>query len=88
MSRTYTYLAVLVGGICGWFLLKNFVFGGHDRTLQNDVVQGILIGFGLAFVTAHIVARLKATHVNGSAWANPAMACCCAPRTPNSFPAR
>jgi len=65
MSRTYTYLAALVGVIWGWFLLNTFVFGVHDRTLRNDVVQGILIGFGLAFVTAHIYARLKATKSNG-----------------------
>jgi hypothetical protein len=66
MSRTYTYLAALVGVICGWFLI-NLVFFGHARTLtlRNDVVQGILIGFGLAFVTAQIYARIKATKVNG-----------------------
>ena len=29
------------------------------------MVQGILIGFGLAFVTAQIYARIKATKVNG-----------------------
>jgi len=65
MSRTTTYLAALVGLICGWFLLNNFVFGTHTRTVQNDVVQGLFIGFGLAFVTAQIYARLKATRVNG-----------------------
>ena len=29
------------------------------------MVQGILIGFGLAFVSAQIYARIKATKVNG-----------------------
>ena len=33
--------------------------------MRNDVVQGVLIGFGLAFVTAQIYARIKATKVNG-----------------------
>lgn len=64
MSRIYTYWAVLVGAICGWFLL-NLVFFAHERTVRNDVLQGILIGVGLAFVTAQVVARLKATRVNG-----------------------
>ncbi len=64
MNRTSTYLAILVGVVCGWFLL-NFFFGTHVRTVRNDVVQGILIGFGLAFVTAQLFARIKATRVNG-----------------------
>jgi hypothetical protein len=64
MSRTYTYLATLVGVICGFFIIYAFFFG-HARTVQNDVVQGILIGFGLAFVTAQVYARIKATKVNG-----------------------
>jgi hypothetical protein len=33
--------------------------------VRNDVVQGILIGFGMAFVSAQIYARIKATKVNG-----------------------
>ena len=63
-NRTSTFLAILVGIICGLFIIYAF-FSGHSRTVQNDVVQGILIGFGLAFVTAQIYARIKATKVNG-----------------------
>jgi hypothetical protein len=63
-KRTSTYLAILVGVICGFFLIRLFFFP-HSRTVRNDVLQGILIGGGLAFVTAHIFARLKATKVNG-----------------------
>lgn len=65
MSRSYTsYLAVLVGAVCLYFLAYSFPFG-HARTVRNDVIQGVLIGFGLAFVTAQALARLKATRVNG-----------------------
>src|SRR6478672_9703522 len=64
MSRTYTYLAVLIGVICGFFLIYLFFFA-HTRTVRSDVVQGLLIGFGLAFFTAQIYARIKATKVNG-----------------------
>src|SRR5262249_34051684 len=63
MSRTSTYLATAVGAVCGWFMVYGFF--SHARTVRNDVVQGILIGWGLAFVTAQIVARVKATKING-----------------------
>jgi hypothetical protein len=49
MSRTYTYLATLVGVICVFFIIHAFFFGG-PRIVRNDVIQGILVGFGLAFV--------------------------------------
>ena len=67
-NRTSTFLTVLDGVICGFFIIHSFFFGHFftaSRTVRNDVVQGILIGFGLAFVTAQIYARIKATKVNG-----------------------
>ena len=64
MSRTSTYLPALIGIICGYFFVNVFFFA-HSRTIRNDVVQGILMGVGLAFVTANIVARVKATKING-----------------------
>lgn len=64
MSRTYSYFALLVGLVCAWFII-NLLFVNHDRILRNDVIQGVLIGAGLAFVTAQVLARLKATRVNG-----------------------
>lgn len=69
MSRTYTfYLAVLDGAICIFFIVHGFFLGHffvHGRTVRNDVVQGVLIGVGLAFITAQVYARIKATKVNG-----------------------
>src|SRR5436305_2939009 len=68
MSRAYSYLAVLVGVVCGYFIIRLFFFGqafAPGRTLFNDVLQGVLLGFGLAFVTAQIYARIKTTKVNG-----------------------
>ncbi len=64
MSRRYTYLAVLVGLVCGYFIIR-LLFFPSIRTVRNDIIQGILIGIGLAFVTAQIYARIKATKVNG-----------------------
>ncbi len=64
MNRKYTYLAVLVAAVCVWFLVR-LVFFPQPRTLRNDVLQGVLIGGGLAFVTAQIYERIEATMVNG-----------------------
>jgi hypothetical protein len=63
-NRTSTFLAILNGVICGFFFI-HLLFFAHARTVRNDLVQGILIGFALAFVTAQIFARLKLTKVNG-----------------------
>jgi hypothetical protein len=64
MNRTSTYLAILNGGVCTYFFLHS-IFFPQPRIIRNDVIQGILIGFGLAFVTAQIYARIKAKKVNG-----------------------
>ena len=63
-NRTTTLLTVFNGAICGYFFIQ-LLFFHHSRTVENDVVQGILIGFALAFVTAQIFMRIKATKVNG-----------------------
>jgi hypothetical protein len=63
-SRTYTYLAALDGVIIGFFFIR-MLFFEHSRTVRNDVVQGVLVGVGLAFITVQILGRIKATKVNG-----------------------
>ena len=67
-NRTSTYLMVVNAAICGFFFINSFVLGHFftsSRTLRSDVVQGILIGFALAFVISQIYARIKSTKVNG-----------------------
>ncbi len=64
MSKTYTYLTTLVGVVCVYFIVR-LIFFPRPRTLSSDLIQGALIGFGLAFVSAQIYARIKATKVNG-----------------------
>jgi hypothetical protein len=64
-NRTSTFLTILNSVICGFFFIYVFFFAHSIRTVRNDVVQGILIGFALAFVTAQIYARVKVTKVNG-----------------------
>lgn len=64
MSKTYTYLASLVGIVCVYFIVR-LIFFPQPRTVSSDLIQGALIGFGLAFVSAQIYARIKAKKVNG-----------------------
>ncbi len=64
MNRTTTYIATLVGLICVYFITR-LIFFPVARIVRNDVIQGVLIGFGLAFVSAQIYARIKAKKVNG-----------------------
>ena len=64
MSKTYSYFAILIGAVCVNFLVRTALFR-QDMLLRNAFIQGALIGFGLAFVSAQIYARVKATKVNG-----------------------
>ena len=64
MNKTSTYLATLVGLICVYFLVRTALFP-QNMILRNAIIQGVLIGFGLAFVSAQIYARIRATKVNG-----------------------
>jgi hypothetical protein len=70
MSRTYTFLAPLVGAICVLTIIYLLFFARQgffapSRPVRSDVVQGILVGGGLAIATASLVARIKAVKVNG-----------------------
>jgi hypothetical protein len=64
MSRTYTCLVTLIGAVCVYFIAR-VIFFPRPRTVSSDLIQGALVGFGLAFVSAQIYARLKAKKVNG-----------------------
>lgn len=63
-DRTYALATALIGVICGFVIIRSFLFA-DSMTLRNDVVQGFFVGFGLAIVTIEIFARIKATMVNG-----------------------
>ena len=63
-NRITTYLLVFNSTVCGYFFFRLFFFP-QPRTLRNDIVQGILIGFALSFITAQIYARIKAEKING-----------------------
>ena len=55
MPRRFVYLAILVGAVCVYFIVRLLFFIDlSSRTVQSDVVQGVLIGGGMAFVMAQI----------------------------------
>jgi hypothetical protein len=64
MSKGYSYYAILIGAVCVYFLVHTALFP-QNMLLRNAIIQGALIGFGLAFVSAQIYARVKAKRVNG-----------------------
>jgi hypothetical protein len=64
MSKPYSYLAILIGVVCVYFLVRTALFP-QNMLLRNAIIQGALIGFGLAFVSAQVYARIKAKKVNG-----------------------
>lgn len=64
MNRTTSYLAALVGAVCVYYLVHTALFP-QNMLLRNAILQGALIGFGLAFVSAQVYARVKAVKVNG-----------------------
>src|SRR5690242_18429737 len=66
MSRTYTYLIALVSVVCAYFIVRLLFFIDLSmRTVQSDVIQGVLIGVGLALATIQAYGRIKGTKVNG-----------------------
>ena len=66
MSKAYSYFITFIGVVCSYFIVRLLFFTDFStRTIWNDVVQGILIGFGLAIIIAEINRRVKGTKING-----------------------
>lgn len=63
-SKAYNYLVIFSGVICSYVMIKSFFFV-QTRLVRTDVIQGILVGFGLAIATAYITAKIKSIKVNG-----------------------
>ena len=63
-NKKYTLFLALIGVICSYVIIKSLFFV-HVRPVQTDVIQGILVGFGMAVITAQITAKIKGTKVNG-----------------------
>ena len=66
MSKTYRYIVIAVGAICVYFLVRLLFFTDlTTRNVPTDVLQGILVGAGLALVTAQLYGLTKVKKTNG-----------------------
>lgn len=66
MSRAYQYFVTLIGVVCAYFIIRLFFFIDlSTRAVGSDVLQGVLVGVGLALVTAQVYGRLKGSKVDG-----------------------
>ena len=63
-ARTYSFLTALIGLVCVYVIIRSFLFP-DSLTLRNDLVQGFFVGGGLGVVAVEILARMKATRING-----------------------
>lgn len=54
----------LVGLVCGEVALRYILFP-DSLTLHHALIQGFFVGFGFAVVTVEILAKVKATKING-----------------------
>ena len=70
ISMTRTVLTYIIGSI----ILGALIFGARrilnptyipTRTITTDVIQGILVGIGLAFITLLVIGNAHVTKVNG-----------------------
>lgn len=66
MSKYYTYLVAGIGLVCVYFIVRVAFFTDlTTRNVPSDIIQGLLVGFGLALVTAMIYGRVRAKTTNG-----------------------
>jgi len=65
-GKAYKYLVFIGGAVCAYVFIRH-ILTVQARTLRNDVIQGVVVGFGLALATAQVIAELKTVKVNG--WA-------------------
>ena len=63
-ERIYAYYMTFIAAVCGWVVIHRLAFPA-SLTLRSALVEGFLIGFGLAVVTIEIIARVKAARING-----------------------
>lgn len=63
-SKAYKYIVAISGIICAYVFIKS-IFFIETRLVRTDVLQGVIVGFGLALATAQIIGQFKTTKING-----------------------
>jgi hypothetical protein len=66
LNRWILTISILLGVGVAVYIFAAPLFGYEpQRSIRSDVIQGIIAGAALGLVTAKILARIKATKVNG-----------------------
>lgn len=63
-NKAYRYLIIVGGFICTYVMIKA-LFIIQVRYVRTDIIQGVLVGFGLALATTYIVAIAQSKRTNG-----------------------
>ena len=63
-GKKYKYIVFIGGIICAFVFIRHIIIV-QTRPLRSDVIQGVIVGFGLAIATAQIIAELKTSKFNG-----------------------
>ena len=74
-KKTYSYYMIFIGVICTYVIIRHVFFFSNSMSFRTDVIQGILVGFGLAIFSAFIASLIMLKKVNG--WKTSAG--CCVP---------
>lgn len=64
-NRMYNYLRVVIVLLFLFVVIHSFILNPGSRTVRNDIIQGVLLGAGLAFASLPVIARFYVTRVNG-----------------------
>lgn len=64
-KKTYRAGMMLIGVICIYVIVRHIVSLNDPLPLRNDLIQGILVGFGLAIFSAFITSINISKKVNG-----------------------
>jgi hypothetical protein len=63
-ERAYGCFTALIGAVCVWVILR-WAMAPASLTLRNALLQGVIVGWGLAVVTVEVLGRFKAFRSNG-----------------------
>ena len=63
-QRTFGYFTTLIGLVCVGVIVR-WSLAPASLTLRSALLQGVLVGWGLAVVTVEVLGRIKASRSNG-----------------------
>ncbi len=64
IKTLYTSVRIVIVAAFAFVIIRSFIIL-QSRTLRNDIIQGVLLGFGLGFVMLPIIAKIYVKKTNG-----------------------